>query len=249
MRAVNLLPREIARQRKPLLAPQNAPVLVGAGLGVVVVAALGLGYMHESGAVSSAQSQLAAVKAQLAATPRPAQPAPQHVQDNAQLSSEQTALKSAVSTALGGRVAWDRILREFSLVLPDDVWLSNLTLTTPTVSTSAVPTTSSTPTGLAITGSTYSHDSVARLLARLSLIPELKNVTLQSDNVAGATTPGATPSTASASAAGATTPAGLVTFTIVADIVLPPGAASVVAPTAPPVAPSTDTTTTTGASG
>jgi Tfp pilus assembly protein PilN len=249
VRAVNLLPREVARQRKPVFGPQNAPVLVGAGLGFVVAAALGIGYVHESGAVSSAQSQLEAAKAQLAATPRPAQPSAQHAQSNAELSSQQAALKSAVSTALGGRVAWDRILREFSLVLPGDVWLSTLTLTMPPTVTSVVPTTSTTPTGLSITGSTYSHDSVARLLARLALIPELKNVTLQSDTVAGAPVAGATPSASSGSAAGGTTPAGLVTFTIVADIVLPPGAASVAAPIAPPVAPSSGTTTTTGASG
>ena len=33
----------------------------------------------------------------------------------------------ALAAALGKRVAWDRILRRMALVLPDDVWLTNLT--------------------------------------------------------------------------------------------------------------------------
>jgi Tfp pilus assembly protein PilN len=90
----------------------------------------------------------------------------------------------ALASALGKEVAWDRVLRHFALVLPDDVWLTSLTGTVPLdPSASAVPTSSalpSTPTELTLQGDTYSQLSVARLLERLQVLPDLKNVQLQS---------------------------------------------------------------------
>jgi Tfp pilus assembly protein PilN len=227
MRAVNLLPRDTAKQRK--LTQQNLPVVVGVGLAVVVVGALAMSYLSAAGKVKTQQTALADVNAQLAATPKPVAPA---VVPNSQLVGEQSARVTAVSTALGGRVAWDRVLREFSLVLPDDVWISSLGLTPEN--------------GLSIAGTTYSHESVARLLSRLALIPELSSIVLASSNASAGPAVGTTPASGSASPAAPTGPV-LVTFSITAKVTLPAGAASVVAPA--PVAPpaSTDTTTTAGA--
>jgi hypothetical protein len=209
MRAVNLLPRDTAKQRS-LVSGQNLPALVGAGLGVVVTGALALSFLSAAGKVSTAQTALNDVKAELAATPKPP---PVAAVPNAQLAGEQSARVTAVSTAIGGRVAWDRILRQFSLVLPDDVWISTLTLNPES--------------GLTISGTTYSHESVARLLSRLDLIPELSGVALAS-STAGVTA-GNAPST--------------VQFAITAKVNLPPGAASVTAPPPPPPpAVTTDTT-------
>jgi Tfp pilus assembly protein PilN len=211
MRAVNLLPRDSAKQ-KSFVTQQNLPAVVGGGLGVVVVGALALTFLQASGKVAEAKTHLTDVQAALAATPKP--PPPQPV-PNSQLAGEQSARVTAVSTAIGGRVAWDRILREFSLVLPDDVWIASLAL--------------SPDSGLSISGTTYSHESVARLLTRLELIPELTNITLASS--------------ASSGPAGA----GVLTFqfSINALVSLPPGAAAVLAPPPPPPPPvSTDTTAT-----
>jgi Tfp pilus assembly protein PilN len=212
MRAVNLLPRDTAKQRR--ITQQNLPVVVGAGLGIVVTGALAMSFMSASSKVSAAQQQLNDVSTQLAATPRPG------------------ARVAAVSTAIGGRVAWDRILREFSLVLPDDVWISSLSLTPEN--------------GLSISGTTYSHESVARLLSRLALIPELSNIVLASSAAGGGATP-ATTTTGGPPAA----PAAPVTvsFSITAKVALPAGAATVAAPApVPPPAPAT-TDTTAGVSG
>ena len=33
---------------------------------------------------------------------------------------------TVLGTALGNRIAWDRVLREVSLVLPNDVWLETM---------------------------------------------------------------------------------------------------------------------------
>ena len=85
----------------------------------------------------------------------------------------------AVSGAMSTRIAWDRILREFSLVVPDDVTITTMNLTAPS-NLPAQPgaATAATPTGLVLIGTAYSHDSVARLLSRLMLIPDLSDVTL-----------------------------------------------------------------------
>jgi Tfp pilus assembly protein PilN len=95
----------------------------------------------------------------------------------------------ALAAALGKRVAWDRILSHMALVMPDDVWLTEVsgtvpvqstavpagTVTTPTVPSALPPT----PTAVEIDGYTYSQDSVARFLERLQVDPDLKNVQLK----------------------------------------------------------------------
>jgi Tfp pilus assembly protein PilN len=81
--------------------------------------------------------------------------------------------------ALGSRIAWDRVLREISLVLPEDIWLESLTASAPDPNFTPVPgQTEAPPGGFTITGYSYSHDGVARLLARLSVLPELDRPTL-----------------------------------------------------------------------
>jgi Tfp pilus assembly protein PilN len=81
---------------------------------------------------------------------------------------------AALSSALSARIAWDRVLREVSLVLPEDVWLTQLTGITPE------PGSTGPNAGFHIVGFTYSQAAVARLLARLTVIPELEGVALNS---------------------------------------------------------------------
>jgi Tfp pilus assembly protein PilN len=171
MRAVNLLPRESRSQRS--VTAQNLPAVVGGGMGFLVVAVLAAGYLSASSKVAGAQKDLDAANAQLAQTPVPAatQPAAPVNPTPPAVAAEQAPRLQAVSAALSQRIAWDRILREFSLVLPSDVWISSLSMSTPTVAGGN---------GFTIAGSTYSYDSVARMLTRMSLIPDLSGVTLQS---------------------------------------------------------------------
>lgn len=170
MRAVNLLPGEGTRARS---APKPA-ALAGAVAGVVAVAFIGGGNLLQSSRVASAQKALDAEKVQLAATPLP--PAAPVVTPPPPVVAEQMQPRlQAVSAALSTRIAWDRILREFSLVLPSDVQLDSLALTTPS---GATPTQ-----GLVLQGVTFSYDDVARLLSRMQLIPDLSNVTLGTTSV------------------------------------------------------------------
>jgi Tfp pilus assembly protein PilN len=184
MRAVNLLPRQHVEQKRER---PNAVVLVAAIGGAAVLLVLVAGFLVANRSVDRQQQALTAARAELAVTPA------HHVSSTTN-TFRQTVLDDreqrslALASALGKRVAWDRILRHFALVLPDDVWLQSLTGTVPLDPTSTLSTTSSAlPTAgteLTITGYTYSQESVARLLERLEVLPDLKNVQLESSSSA-----------------------------------------------------------------
>jgi Tfp pilus assembly protein PilN len=179
MRAVNLLPRDTTQ--KSAVKKDQIPFVVGGCIGLVVTALIASQYLSQSGKVASERQTLQDLKAQLAALPAPPPgPTPQQTK----LAGEQTTRLTALHAALQTRVAWDRVLRKFSLVLPDDVWLTQLSLKSPvSPATNAAPEGSGAPTGFTIEGSTYSHDAVARLLSRLSVVSDLTNVQLISSSV------------------------------------------------------------------
>jgi Tfp pilus assembly protein PilN len=183
MRAVNLLPREVANTKGSRLSP---PVVTAVVAGVLVVAVLGAGFFRASAKVAHKRTELDAARAELALVPAPA------AQDSTSstLATERAQRVTALQTALNGRISWDRVLREVSLVLPDDVWLSGLTLQEPEPLTPVTPTVpgedapppppTSTATSIDFTmnGKAFSHQGVARLLSRLALVPDLQGVTL-----------------------------------------------------------------------
>ena len=141
MRAVNLLPRQQVQQKRE----RTNTVALGAGIGgAVVVLVLVAGFLLANRSANRQRDALATARAVLAATPAHHMSA----QTNAFRSSilnqrEQRSL--ALAAAIGKRVSWDRILRRMALVLPDDVWLTNVAGTMPL-----------TPTAAAVTGSTTS---------------------------------------------------------------------------------------------
>ncbi len=233
MRAVNLLPRDL--QNAKSIRHEDPAVVVGSALGVIVMIALGASFFVAHGKANAEQTRLTKARLELAqlsehkhVTPKPSTPSvpitpilPPPV-----VTGQEATWLSAVSTNLSQRIAWDRLLREVSLVIPDDVTLMQLTMTAPTAaSVAAAATPGSTATqGFVIQGSAFSYDSVARLLSRLALVPELSNVTLTS------TSSGAAPGAAGSSAAPAT--AG-VQFNITAAVKGAPVAPAVAAPVAP----------------
>jgi Tfp pilus assembly protein PilN len=176
MRAVNLLPRDQARTAKK---KTNVPVLVGVIAAVLVTTILCAGFLLEGAAVAKKRSALDAAHAELALVPPP--PPAQSTSD-AGFAGIEAARVTALQSALTGRVAWDRIMREVSLVLPSDVWLSSMTLASPTFTAGKG--------GFEMIGKAYSHDGVARLLSRLSLVPDLTNVILDHSTVSVPGTPG-----------------------------------------------------------
>jgi Tfp pilus assembly protein PilN len=184
MKAVNLLPREVAKTKSRRV---SAPVLTGIITAVVVVAVLGGGFARGSANVAHKRTELDAARTELSLVPAPVVPDPA----STTLAAERIQRISALQGALNGRISWDRVLREISLILPGDVWLTALTLQTPAPPTPIVPSGSTTPapapvsataaaapTDFTMSGRAYSHTGVARLLSRLALIPDLARVTL-----------------------------------------------------------------------
>jgi Tfp pilus assembly protein PilN len=187
-------------------------VLVGCVGTVLVTAVIAVLFLSASAGVAKKQRALDQSQAEYAAMPAPAAASPVI----AQLPQQRQTRIAALATALGQRVAWDRLLREVSQVVPSDVWLLTLNALAPAVnsaSTTAGPD-KPLPQGFVVTGCTYSQASVARFLARLSVVPDLDSMTLgksTSSSVAGG-------AGAAGAAAGGSCPAGMFTFTLQGNV-------------------------------
>jgi Tfp pilus assembly protein PilN len=178
VRAINLLPRDDSRRNQKtqwiVLAPVAAAVLLTALLSVT--------FLSASGKVKDKQAELQSLNDTLHAIPTPDT---SKLQSQNALAADKQARVTALSAALTRRVAWDRVFRELSLVLPDDVWLATLSARAPVSSSvpvapaPAAPGTAVAASQFTLDGYTYSHAAVARLLSRLSVIPDLVNVQLQ----------------------------------------------------------------------
>jgi len=186
MRAVNLVPSEIEGETRKLAIP-SPKVLIPAAAAVPILAAGALWFPAHS-TVSSRQTELTDAQTELASLPVPnAGPA---IDLSIKGAEEQRA--AAVSDVLSSRVPWDHVMLDVSRVLPDNVWLTDVKAVAPrslsvsvvglTATTSGSP--ESTPTAVTISGYTFSHTSVAKLLARLQTVPSLSRVQLSKSAVA-----------------------------------------------------------------
>ncbi|HEV7640142.1 MAG TPA: PilN domain-containing protein [Gaiellaceae bacterium] len=170
MRAVNLLPGQDTGESKAL----PIPILAGCIGTVVVAAVLAMMFLSASSQVAKERSALQRLQAESAAIPAPPPPSPVV----AQLPQQRQTRTTALATVLGQRVAWDRLLREVSQVVPSDVWLVTMNAQAPSTATPAAGQAAAPAEGFIVQGCTYSQDSVARFLARLALVPDLSGVTL-----------------------------------------------------------------------
>ena len=179
MRAVNLLPRDAERSRPE--GPRVILLVAAAGAAAVTAAAVVIS-LSASGTAGDRRAELAALEQAVAAVPKAGRPAV----TQATLVQERTNRTTALAAALSVRTPFDGLLRELAFVLPEDAWLTGITASAPTSAAPAgatpsggPPTSSSTTTpGVTIQGATYSNGSVARVLARLAVIPSLENVRL-----------------------------------------------------------------------
>jgi len=175
VRAVNLLPRDEVKRS----FEAKRGVVFGSAAGAALVTVLLVTMtMSAGGAISEKQAELDGLRAEIAAIPTPT--AEDTSNDDA-LATAKGARIGALSSALTSRVPWDRVLRQVSLILPEDVWLTNLSAQAPTAAAEAPAAAAA---GFTITGSTYSQNGVARFLSRLAVIPDLQNVRLQSSQSA-----------------------------------------------------------------
>jgi Tfp pilus assembly protein PilN len=180
MRPFNLLPDEEEKAKSRRVGIVQVGVALG---GILLVAVLGALYLFSSAAATDKRGTLDDLRVELA---RVAVPKKQAGSDRrAKLASEQKTRADALAAALKSRVALDRLLRDFGLVLPDDVWLDALQVTAPNAAgTTTDPTIpaapGAAPSSFTITGYTKGQSGVAELLSRLSVLPELTSVTLLS---------------------------------------------------------------------
>jgi Tfp pilus assembly protein PilN len=177
MRAFNLLPKEDLGGEKQK-GPALAQVLVALAA-IVALAGLGSFYLFTNASLRDKRDTADDLRIELAGLQESTNPA--RAAGERGLENEKATRSVAVGSALGDRVAWDRLLRDLSLVLPEDVYVTSLTAQSPTASAPTVSASATgTTTNFAITGSTTEQKSVALLLSRLAILPELTSVQLVS---------------------------------------------------------------------
>jgi Tfp pilus assembly protein PilN len=200
VRAVNLLPGDQADQGRKV---PPLPVLAGCVGTVLISALLAVMFLSASAGVAKKQHALDQIQAEYAAIPAPAPALPVV----AELPQQRQTRVTALAAVLGQRVAWDRLLREVSQVVPSDVWLVTMNALAPSLSGAAAAAGATPSPSFIVTGCTYSQDSVARFLARLSVVPDLTAMTLGKSESSGDGAGGA-------SAGSGQCPNGMFTFTL-----------------------------------
>jgi Tfp pilus assembly protein PilN len=188
MRPVDLTPEEERGRRgggggdrAPSRAGNLSFVLVGAlALLVICVAALAL----TSKSISDKEADVAQLEQDLASAEAKATA----LQPFATFRSIQESRASTVASLAQSRFDWERVMRELSLVLPDDVWLTNLTgtvlpeVTVPNEAAISVRDSILGP-ALELIGCAPSQDSVAGLVAALEDIDGVTRVGVSSSEL------------------------------------------------------------------
>jgi Tfp pilus assembly protein PilN len=180
MRAVNLLPKDEARDRRGLPSPW---VMLSAAAPLLAGSVVYLGYSREHASLVDKRGELSAVRARLATV----KSATSMAAAQTSLVGERTKRQLALEDALAKVMPWDVTLDDLARVIPKDVWLTTLTAASPTpagvVATTTAPAAPN-PSGFTLSGYAHSQDAVAHLLARLRLLPMLGNVALGSTSAA-----------------------------------------------------------------
>jgi len=121
MRPVNLIPpEERPGERKPMRGGPLAYIIVGAlAAAVIGVAVLAV----TSNQISDSKAEIATLESETAAVEARAKALDAYTQFH-DVSAQRTA---TVTSLADSRFDWQRVMRELALILPSDVWLTNLT--------------------------------------------------------------------------------------------------------------------------
>jgi Tfp pilus assembly protein PilN len=156
---VNLLPPEIAEKRRARALQAG----MGAAVAVAIVG-VGAAYLMAHSSATSAKTDLA--NAQQETTSLNAQ-VNQFAGDEtlrAQLSTEQTML----STAMGPEIQWSHYMNDLTLRIPDNVWVTQLSLTEGAATGSAPGAATAGIGSVSVTGVAFTNDDVAAWLDSLA---------------------------------------------------------------------------------
>ena len=130
---------------------------------MVVGALVGAFATTQRAAVRDRAAVLATLQNQLAAIPTPTSSTRRLLV----LGVDRRGRLDAIAAILGSRVAWDRVLRDVSAVLPAEVWLTDLTVAESRASK------------LRLRGYATSQQGLALALARLGILAEVSSVRLE----------------------------------------------------------------------
>lgn len=172
MKRINLLPPE-QRTR----ASRERGLLYVIVFLVAVVLALGLVYLQQSNTLSGKQDDLAALQAETAAV----QAQKDALAPYAAIEQTRTSMTETAKTIYVSRVPWSTVLEQVSLVIPENVRLTNLNCAVPAAMLpGAQPGTeaAAASTDVTLNGTTYTPDDIAEFMTRLGLIPQLQNIRL-----------------------------------------------------------------------
>lgn len=180
MRPVNLLP-ESSAPRSRLSLPGGGNAIGYAIVGALVAVLIGvLAMVHFSNQIGEKQDEVAALEATEAEMQARAASLAQFT--NFQMVRE--AREQTITALAESRFDWERVMHELSLVLPERVWLTNLTGTVSpdvTVEKAATATVRAAAPGpaLQLVGCARSHRDVARLISALEDIDGVTRVTVE----------------------------------------------------------------------
>src|SRR5688500_18054116 len=123
MRPVNLIPPDQRRGDRAPMRTGPLAYMVVAALAAALVAVTVL--VMTNNKVSDREAEKANLESQVAQAEAEAQ----RLASFANFASLQQAREETVSTLARSRFDWERVLRELAIVIPEDVWLINLTAT------------------------------------------------------------------------------------------------------------------------
>lgn len=179
MRPVNLIPADERRgDRAPMRTGSISYVVVGA-LALALLAVIAVAFTSKQ--ISDRESEVASLQQEEQAVTAKAET----LRAFADFRAVQESRTASVASLAQSRFDWERVIRELSLVIPDDVWLINLTGTaSPGVSLEdgADITVRDTVEGpaLEVVGCAPSQDAVARFITDLEDIDGVTRVGIQS---------------------------------------------------------------------
>jgi Tfp pilus assembly protein PilN len=182
MRPVNLIPAEERRDaRRPMRGGPLAYIVLGALLAALGAVTL---LVVTNNQVSSRTTELADLKEQTASAEAQADRLAAYTQLHS-ISAQRTA---TVSNLADSRFDWEQVMRQLSLVLPSDVWLTNLTGSVrPDVSVGggeSISLRSSVPgPALSLVGCAAGQEAVARFVTVLKDIDGVTRVGVQSSQL------------------------------------------------------------------
>lgn len=173
MKPVNLLPPS-ERAQQGGSRPGSAYVVLGV-LGALLVAVLV--YVVTANGVTSKQDELASARGETAA----AQARLAQLGAFGDFASMKATRETSVASRAQARIDWERLMRELSRVLPDDVFISSLDATASgggEAASGSPPAEGSGAPSLKLAGCAPSQPAVATLMVRLRQLNRAVDVTL-----------------------------------------------------------------------